>query len=121
MGYFKRQHSLYLCNNFTIDINGIDYYNKYNVGFEFKETWATKQKDKFFKIPLHQAKIAKYFVFCENLSNFYIVESKEILNNYDFNTKTKKAFIRLNSVIKMAIFHTKKIETLKEIIEMIQE
>ena len=121
MGYFKRQHSLFLCNQFNISINGIDYYNKFNVGFEFKETWAKNLKDKFFKIPLNQVKIARYFVFCENFSNFYIVESQKIRNNYDFNNKSKKANIRLNSVVKIALFHTKKIEKLKEIIEMIKE
>ena len=121
IGYFKRQHSYFLCQYFNISINGIDFYNKHNIGFEFKETWTPIEKNKFFKVPLKQVKIATYFVFCENASNFYIVESQEIRNRYKFKTKEQKAQIRLNSVIEMALFHTKNIERLKEMIEMIKE
>jgi len=121
IGYFRRQHSLFLCQHFDISINGIDYYNSHNVGFEFKETYSPYEKNKFFKIPLKQVKIADYFVFCENTSNFFIVESREIRNRYTFKNKRKKANIRINVVKQMAIFHTKYIEILKKMIEMIKE
>lgn len=119
--FFPRNHSLFLRRYFDISMNGIDYYNTHNVGFEFKETWSPFNINKFFRVPFWQVENADYFVFCENSSNFYIVESQEIHNRYNFENKTKKAHIRLNSVIEMTLFHTKKIEKLKELIEMIKE
>lgn len=48
-GYFCRQHSLYLCNHFNISVNGIDYYNSYNIGFEFKRLGVDLRETSFLK------------------------------------------------------------------------
>jgi len=122
IGYFKRQHSLFLCQHFDININGIDYHNDFNVGFEFKETWSNIERNKKFRVPLNQVLKAKYFVFCEDFSNFYIVSSEEIQFRYTFRNENRRAIIRLSSVMEIALFHTKNIEVLKKMIkEMIKE
>ena len=113
-------HSKYLNKIFDISNRGVDYYNDYNIGFEFKESFMENSKNIFFKVPEHQAKISDYFVFCVDTTEYYLVPQKFILEHYDFKTKKKNANIRISTVKKMALYGTDDIFELKEIIDKIE-
>ncbi len=118
---FKRRHSNYLCETFDININGIDYHNSHNLGFEFKESFIKNEKNMFFKIPKKQAYTADYFIFCNHDKRYYLIPGRDIKKNFSFNTKEENGHIRINTVKLFSIFETNNINELKEYINKIKK
>lgn len=113
-------HSKYLNRVFDISNRGVDYYNDYNIGFEFKESFMVKNENIFFKVPEHQAKNSDYFVFCVDMTEYYLVPQRFILTNFNFKNKRKNANIRINTVRTMAIYRTSNVFDLKKHIDKVE-
>ena len=118
---YKREHSDYLNNLFDIKPNGVDYYNQFNIGFEFKESYMKKEKEIFYKIPKHQILDSDYFIFSINDSMFFLVDKRDIQENFDCNNKYELAYIRINTVKILSFYSNENILLFKQYIDLIQE
>ena len=110
---YQQNHSIFLNNHFTLSCLGVDYYNPYNVGFEFKETFG--YKNVFFKIPKEQLEQSDYLVLNFYNENFYIHNSKYFLKRFKF--KNGNCYLRPNTAKKNYIFKTDDILKLVDYIE----
>lgn len=118
MGYSNGcEHSRYLNEIFSISKNGVDYYNPYNLGFEFKESFMSKKEDIFFKVPEKQADCSDFFVFCVHTTEYYLIQKDFILDRFNFETKEKNANIRINTIRKNAEFLTFDVFEMKDHID----
>lgn len=114
------EHSPYLRDLFNISNLGVDSYNDYNIGFEFKESFMVNRDNIFFKVPEDQAKNSDFFIFCVDTTEYYLVDNQEILKRFNFKTKEKNANIRINTVRKIAMFLTCDVFELRDYINKIE-
>jgi len=63
-------HSIFLNNYFNISKSGVDYYNQFNISFEFKETYGIRFER--FRISKKQLYESNYIVFSIQGKEFYI-------------------------------------------------
>ena len=117
----RSNHSDFLNAFFDINIRGVDYYNPYNISFEFKESYMRNKKGIFFKIPLHQIKDSDFFIFCVNTELFYLVDKRDVKENYDCKNPSKLANIRINSVKLLSIYSSANLLIFKNYIDKISE
>lgn len=113
-------HSKYLREIFDISPNGVDSYNDYNIGFEFKESFMINRDNIFFKVPEVQALNSDFFVFCVDTTEYYLVDNREILKRFKFNTKEKNANIRISTVRNLSEFTTFDVLELRDYINRIE-
>ena len=118
---YKREHSDYLNNIFDIKPNGVDYYNQFNISFEFKESYMKKEKGIFYKIPKHQLIDSDYFIFSINNTMFYLVDKRDIQENFSCKNKSKLAHVRINTVKLLSIYSNENILLFKQYIDLIKE
>ena len=118
---YRREHSDYLREIFDINPNGVDYYNDFNISFEFKESFMVKEKNIFYKVPEYQVKNSDFFIFCLKNRCYFLVDKREILNRYKFNTREHNANIRLNIVKFLSTYNTVNVFVLKDFIDKIEE
>ena len=116
---FRQNHSKFLLKLFHLSQNGIDYYNQYNIGFEFKECFANIKTYYRYKLPKEQLEKSDIIVFCFNNKEFYLVKSYVFLKRYKFNNNS--CCIALSTVRKFAFFRTFDIVKLKDKIEKYQK
>ncbi len=104
---YKRTHSAFLKEHFDINPNGVDWHNPYNLGIEFKETFAKDKNSLWFKVPKKQIANTDLFVFCVYNTKFFVVDANEIEELYSFETYGNRANIRLGKVETLAMreFH----------------
>ena len=117
---YKREHSIYLNDLFDISPNGVDYYNPYDLGFEFKESFIEKREKIFYKVPEHQTLVSDFFIFCLHTSEYYLVRKEDIEKRFDFKTKEHNANIRINTVKSLSIYNIDDVNKLKEYIDKIR-
>lgn len=113
-------HSKYLRNIFEISPNGVDSYNDYNIGFEFKESFMKNRDNIFYKVPEDQAKNSDFFIFCVDTTEYYLVDNQKILKRFNFKTKEKNANIRIQTVRKISEFITFDVLELRDYINRIR-
>jgi len=118
---YRKEHSDYLNNLFNISPNGIDYHNDYNIGFEFKESFMKKEHKIFFKVPKKQVDLTDFFIFCLASHEYFLVDKRDILENFSFNTKEHNANIRINTIKRLSLYDTSDVFHLKGIIDKIKE
>lgn len=109
---YHRNHSKFLNIFFNLSENGIDYYNQYNIGFEFKESFSDEKVS--FKLPKKQLILSDFIVFCfmnYKEKEFYIHKSKHLLSKYNFNKDF--CYPSKKTVKRNYIFKTKNIKELK--------
>lgn len=118
---YKREHSWYLKHLFNISPNGIDYHTPYNVGVEFKESFMKNRNNIWFKIPRKQCEIADLFVFCIHNEKYYILDKRDIQENFSFQTCHTRANLRINTVKLLSIYETEDIMDLKQYLDNFQK
>ena len=116
---YRREHSEFLNSIFDIRPNGVDYFNLNNIGFEFKECYSDKHL--WFKIPKEQIEPSDFFVFCLKTSKFYLVDKRDIAENFDCKGKGERANIRINTVKLLSIYEHENILIFKNYIDEIKE
>jgi len=99
----KQNHSVFLNEHFNISNIGVDYYNPNNIPIEFKESFNPIYKNVRFSIPEYQTKESKYFVLCLNISEYFILRTRDILNRFTFDSKYHLTHIRLSTIRIMKI------------------
>ena len=110
---FKQNHSIFLNKHFNLSENGIDYYNKFNIGFEFKESFRKERI--VFKLVKKQLELSKYTVFNFNNEIFYMHESIYFLRKYKFKS-SNYCYPSKTIIMKNPLFKTKDILKLKKYI-----
>ena len=102
----ERIHSEKLREYFDISSNGIDYYNRFNISIEFKETFSNDILNIRIKIRNTQLDNSDLIVICHNHSEFYIHKGKFLKNKYKQKSKDNRTSIRFTSLKKGYIFKT---------------
>ena len=115
---YKSEHSDFLNYIFDIRKEGVDYYNPFNLGFEFKECYG---KHLWFKIPYYQLCEFDFIVFCIKREHFYIVDKRDLLEQYTLNAKTERINMRINTVKLLAFYECENALILKNYIDEITE
>jgi len=121
---YKSEHSIELGKYFSISNRGVDYYNDFNISFEFKESFAIDLKNIWFRCKKKQLINSDFFIFiihsnyCLN-HEIHIIDSKFILDSYKFNTYNNRANLRIQTIRNISIYETNNLESLKEYITKI--
>lgn len=121
---YKSEHSIELQKYFLISNRSVDYYNDWNISFEFKESFIENIEKIWFKCSKRQLSNTDFFVFiihsnyCLN-HEIHIIDSKFILDSYNFKTYKNRANLRINTIRNISIFETNNLESLKEYINEI--
>ena len=123
-GNYTSEHSIELQKYFNISKIGVDYYNDFNISFEFKESFAKDLDNIWFKCNKKQLIQSNFFVFIIHLNyclnhEIHIIDSKFILDSYKFNTYKIRANLRINTIRNISCFETDNLESLKEYINKI--
>lgn len=127
MNYAKESnHSNYLRGFFDISANDIDYYNQYEFAFEFKETIKEindncRTNRIQFNCHKNHLENSDYYIFCFRDKEFYLVESKIILNHYNINNKYNIAFVSVRFILNNALVKSNDMLALKDFIDSIKE
>ena len=116
----RQYHSVFLNKHFNIAPIGVDYYNPNNIPFEFKESFNPEYKNIRFAIPEYQTLEANYFVLCLNITEYFILRTKDILKRFTFGKKYHLTHIRLNTVRIMKTVKFNDILELKEYINNLE-
>ena len=117
----RQNHSVFLNEYFNISPVGIDYYNPNNIPFEFKESFNPEYKNVRFAIPEYQTLESNYFVLCLNISEYFILRTRDILNRFSFGSKYGLTHIRLSTVRKIKIAKFDDILELKAYIDNLND
>jgi len=110
-------HSIFLNNYFNISKSGVDYYNQFNISFEFKETYGIRFER--FRISKKQLYESNYIVFSIQGKEFYIHKPNYFLSKYTF--KNNMCYPNSSIIRKNYIFKTKDILELRDFIQNIKK
>jgi len=118
---YRSEHSLFLQDKFNIFNRGVDYYNPFNLSFEFKECNSKKPKNQWYKVYEKQLRESKYHIFCLNNKEFYVHKSRFLLSKYSFKTYGNRANIRINTIRKNYLYKTDNLNDLKKFVDNMRE
>ncbi len=114
---YRREHSIYLKDFFSINPNGVDYHTPNNIAVEFKESFMKDRQNIWFKVPKSQCDVVDLIVFSIHNEKYYVLDKKDIQENFSFKTYNIRANIRINTVKLLSIFKTKDILELKQFLD----
>lgn len=97
---FGCKHSDRVQEFFEIESRGVDYVNDFEIYFEFKETWAKKESQMFFRIPRNQLLSSDFIVFFIHDREFYVHKSVRFLRKYKFDNPSKHCCLRYTTIRK---------------------
>lgn len=117
---YRSEHSMRLRQHFKISNRGVDWYNKHDVAFEFKESFRENNKEIKFKCPRHQLKESEFFVFCVRHREFYIIDSEFILNSYKFDNEADHCVLTLNMIKDISCYEEFDYNSLKDCLNNIK-
>ena len=112
-------HSKELRQYFNISNNGVDYYNPFNIGIEFKECFSNSKYPNI-KIGNNQFNESDLLVVCFKHKEFYIHDLSYLRQRYTSNNKYNLTVIRLNSLRKDYLAKFNNYDDLKDYLNKIK-